>query len=177
MSIQIIPKPEERKPILPEVLFYLSLAVLIAAVASYFVLSSLLQKTEKNIQTIDQEMAALDSSPDRHLETKLFDYQKKINDFSRLLNGYKYSSQIFPLIESLAHPKVSFSNFSAEIQKGTVHVSGSADSFQTVQQQLIIFRNSQFIKDVTLSGVSLGEKGKIPFVFDLGIDPGVFTKK
>ena len=177
MPIQIIPRPEERKPVLPEVLFYFSLALVVIAAASYFILANMLQKTGSSILAIDKEMAELDSSPVRQLEVKIMEYQKKINDFSRLIGGYKYSSQIFPFIEGLSHPDLSFSDFNASIDSNTVSVSGTAQSFQTVAQQLMIFRNDKLIKDVALTEVSLGEKGGIPFAFDLVLAPGVFIKK
>lgn len=176
MPIEIIPKQEEKKPLLPEILFYFSLILVISAVASYFVLNNLSTKTESDVTNLNQQIKALSNSPEGKLESKLQAEQRKINDFSSLVNGYRYSSQIFPFIESLAHPQVTFSDFSADIEDGTLELSGTADSFQTVAQQLMIFQQSKLVKSAEVSDVSLGTAGQIPFTFDLVLNPAVFSK-
>lgn len=177
MAIQLVPRPEEKKPFWVDILFYLSLILVIAAASSYFVLNSLQEKTEKKIQSLNEELVKASASPEAALEKEVLDYQKKIDDFSVLLGSYRYSSQIFPFIESITHPKVSFSSFSAVIDENSIQVSGVADSFRTLGQQLIIFKNEKLIKEVELSGISLAKEDKVSFSFSLILDPIIFTRQ
>lgn len=174
MPVQLIPKQEEKEPILPNVLLYLSIIILIVAISSYFVLKNFLQKTENNIQSVKNQITQLNSSPQNNLKEEVLNDQKKINDFASLLNSQKYTSQVFPFIEKLTLPNVTFSSFDLKVSKNEVSVSGFADSFQTLGQQLLAFQNDPLVKSVALSGVSLGTKSGVPFTFDLILDPKVF---
>ncbi len=176
MVIQIIPKQQERSLSLANILLYFSLILLITVAASYFILNNFWQKTEKDIESLDKELAAADASPEAALEKVVLNYQKKINDFASLLASRKYSSQIFPLIESITHPKVAFSDFSLEISRGGITLSGITDSFQTLDQQLVIFKNEKLIKEANLSSISFKSDGRVSFNFDLVFDPKIFIK-
>jgi len=177
MVIQIIPKQPQKKSLsLANILLYLSLVLLLIVSASYFILNNFQQKTEKDIQLLDENLAAADASPEAALAKEVLNYQQKINDFSSLLASHKYNSQVFPLIESLTHPKVAFSSFSLDTEKQTIALSGVTDSFQTLDQQLTIFKNEKLIKKVELSNISFGEGGKVSFDFKLILDPQVFIK-
>lgn len=176
MVIQIIPKQEEKSSSLKNILFYFSLILLLAVAASYFVLNNSQKKAEKDIQLLDQELAAAAASPEAALEKEVLDYQKKINDFSSLLALHQYSSQIFPFIESITHPKVAFSDFSLEINKGSITLSGITDSFLTLDQQLTILKNEKLVKEVNLSDIAFEKDGRISFNFGLILDSQIFVK-
>jgi hypothetical protein len=174
MPIQIIPKAEEKKPISQRILLYVAGLVFFVAVASFFIISGLLSKAEKNMASIMQENAALDASPESALEKEMLGYKKKIDYFAGLLDNHDYVSHIFPLIEKLAHPKVSFSSLEADMSTSSVViVSGVGESFKAIQQQFMLFRNEALIKDARMSGVLFGAAGKIPFIFTLTLDSSV----
>jgi hypothetical protein len=177
MVIQLIPRQREGSAVFVNILFYFSLILLIASIASYFILDNLQQKTVKTIESLDAELAIADASPEAATKKIIQDYEKKINDFSFLLAAHKYNSQVFPLIESLTHPKVVFSNFSQDSDKRTIVLSGVTDSFQTLGQQLFIFKNGEFIEEVKLSNIAFKEDGRISFGFDLVLDPKIFIKQ
>lgn len=174
MPIQIIPKAKEKEAVFPNVVFYLSLTVFLIVVAGYFVINNMNKKTENEIQQIDQETAQLDASPQASLEKSILDYQKRINDLAGIMKNREYTSQIFPFIEQLAHPNVSFSSFGLA-PDGVVTLVGTGDSFQTVEQQLMIFENEKRIDSVELSNVSQGDKG-VSFTFNLTLNPSVFSQ-
>jgi hypothetical protein len=176
MPIQIIPKPREKKSLLPDLLFYFSIIIFLASISSYFILNNMIGKTAAKIQEIDSAAAALSASSLSSLETEIFALQKKINTFGQIFNNRRYISQVFPFIEKLAHPDVIFLNFTVDITKNSVKFSGIADSFQAVEQQSEIFKKESMITSLKLSGVSLGTEGKIPFDFELILNPKVFAK-
>ncbi|MFH1894359.1 MAG: hypothetical protein ABH813_00415 [Patescibacteria group bacterium] len=174
MVIQIIPKRQEKLSVLANILLCFSLVLLAAVSASYFILNNSQQKTEKEIQLLDEKLALASASPEASLEKEVLNYQKKINDFSSLLASHKYSSQIFPLIESATHPKITFSKFSLEVNGQNIALSGTTDSFQTLGQQLIIFKNEKLIKEAKVSNIAFEKDGKISFNFDLILAPQIF---
>ena len=176
MPIQIIPKPAEKGPLWVDILFYFSLFLLILTIAVYFILNNMQQKINKEIFSLDAELNRIDASSEVMLEKEVLAQQAKITDFSNLTSNYLYILPIFDFIGKLTHPKIVFSIFSVSANANMVQVSGLADSFQTVGQQLLIFKNEKLIKQTELSNVSIGEKGKIPFNFTLLLDPGVFKK-
>ncbi|MFH1401513.1 MAG: hypothetical protein ABIG40_00945 [Parcubacteria group bacterium] len=177
MVIQIIPKQQDKSLSLEKILLYFSLILLAVILAGYFILNNFQQKTEKDIQLLDEKLAAADASPEAVLEKEVLSYQKKIDDFSSLLASHKYNSQIFPLIESITHPKVVFSDFSLEAGKSSVVLSGITDSFLSLDQQLTIFKNEKLIKEVRVSNISFEEDGRISFNFDFVLDPQIFIIK
>jgi hypothetical protein len=174
MVIQIIPKQRDRSLSLVNILLYFSLVLLVAAAASYFILNYFQQKTEKDIQLLDEKLAAADASPEAVLAKEVLDYQKKIDDFSSLLASHTNSSSTFSLIESITHPKVFFSDFLLEINKKSITLSGKTDSFQTLDQQLSIFKNDKIIKEVNISNIVFEKDGRISFGFNLILDPQIF---
>ena len=176
MVIQIIPKQQEKSLSLENILFYFSVVLLLVVLASYFILNNFLQKTEKDIQLLDEKLAASSASPEAALEREVLNYQKKINDFSSLLASHKYSSQVFFLIESVTHPKVTFSSFALNVGGQSIALPGVTDSFQTLDQQLFILKNEKLIKNVELSGISFAKDGKISFDLNLVLDPQIFVK-
>ncbi len=176
MVFQIIPKQQERSSSLANILLYFSLVLVLVILAGYFILNNFQQRAEKDIQLLDKNLAAASASPEAALEKEILNYQKKINDFSSLLASHTYSSQIFPLIESITHPKVAFSNFSLEASKASVTLSGITDSFQTLDQQLAIFKKEKLVKEVKISDIAFEKDGKISFSFGLVMDPQIFTK-
>jgi hypothetical protein len=177
MAIDIVPKPAEKKSIRGELLFYGSIILVIAAAAAYFVISNSLKNKEKTIESLGQELERLDSLPEAALEEKILAQQEKISDFANLVNGYRHTSNIFNFIENIIHPKILFTNFSVDSVRNIVQVTGSADNFQSLGQQLIIFKRADLVKEVTLSNIAIGNKERILFAFNLLIDPRVFAKQ
>lgn len=176
MVIQIIPKQQEKSFSILNVLFYLSLVLLFASMIAYFVLFYFLKNTEEKISSLDEQIAAAAASPEAAVSQELILYQGKINNFSSLMSAHKYSSQVFPLIESLVHPKVSFSSFSFDMETRIVTVSGKTDNFLTLGQQTDILKGEKLIQNVELSDISFDEDGKVSFAFELVLDPQVFIK-
>jgi hypothetical protein len=133
-------------------------------------------KTEKTIESIEAQAAQLENSEEAALEKEVLTNQKKIKQFNFLINDYEYSSNAFGFLENLTHPKVYFSSFSLNIESGEMSLSGMADGFESLNQQLEIFQQEPKITTVTLSNVGFSEDSDISFSFVLKLDPTVFQK-
>lgn len=170
MAIQI--SQTEKTPSWVNILFYFSLVLLLVAVSSYFILDSLQKKTDTTIKELDSQLVVKKTQAEINLEN----YEKKINDFSRLINGYIYNSGFFNFIEKDTHPNVWFTKIDVTSAEKKVQLKGIADSFQTIGQQLIIFKKDNLIQKVELSDIAFGKGGEIGFNFNLILDPKVFQK-
>jgi len=173
MAIEIIPKKTEAKLPAVNILFYLSLILLIIFALSYFVLGYFQKKSAKTLQNIEDIISQKETSV-KALKEKIFGYQEKIEVVASLLTSHQLSRNFFTRLEDLSCPKVFFSNLDLDVGKYQVSLSGQTESFEALGQQLLIFKKGEFIKDVNLTKVSIGKEGEIEFSIELSFDPQMF---
>ena len=174
MAIEIIPKKIEAKLPAVNILFYLSLILLIIFVLSYFVLGYFQKKSARTLQNIQDLISQKETSEAKALKKKIFGYQEKIEAVASLLASHQLSRDFFTRLEDLSYPKVFFSELDLDVGKSQASLSGQTESFEALGQQLLIFRKGEFIKDVNLTKVSIGREGKIEFIIELSFDPKMF---
>jgi hypothetical protein len=176
MSIQIIPRSEEREPFWLNFLFYLSLFLVALAAASYFIFGSLGKKAETKYGDLVLQLAKASTPEEVASENYLFEAKRKIDNFSLLLDNKRYSSQSFAFLEGVTHPKVSFSVFGLDVLSGKISLSGKTDNFQTLAQQVAVLKSQKTVSDLELSGLSLGKDGEILFSLNFILDQKIFKK-
>jgi len=175
--VELIPK--KREVTLPRgmtVLFYASWVIFIFVLVAFGILSLLIKKAEDNLQetkaTIEKER-----SPERiQLEAELKEYEKKIKDFSQLVASHFDTRKFFAELEKNTHPNVWFSEISLDFEKFTVKLSGKAESFTALGQQLSILEQAQFFKNVNLSDLSLSKEGEVKFSLDFSFGQELFQQ-
>jgi len=172
--IEIIPKPAQKLPLWQNILFYFSIAVLIASFLSYFVLDNFIKNSQKILQELGETLAREKTGSQLLLEEEVFNYQKKIADFSQLLQSHLFTSKTLGLLERNSHPKIWFSQYNLDSTKGILALSGEAEDFSVLGQQLLIFKKEPFIKGLDLSTISIGRKGRVDFTLNLSLDPHLF---
>lgn len=167
--VEIIPKQIEKRPLWQEIIFYLSLLILIVVAASYIVLGNTLKNTYEELGKAKEDLTTAKnrSVEDLGLEKKIINYQKKINDFSKLITNYKQTSIFFDFIQNNTRPGVWFSKFILNSENSKATLSGGAENFQVVGQQLLIFKKNPLVKNINLSNISLAKKEGVEFTFDL----------
>ena len=175
MAIEIIPK-EEIKPVpWQRILFYFFIFLLLISIAGYFALDYyFLKKAQQELQTLEMKIAEAKTPQQIALEKEILDYQEKIEDFASLFLAHKKSSNFFNFLEKITHPKIFFSELNLNTTGSQVNLSGQAESFQVLGEQLLIFRNTKSIQNVNLSEVKIGKEGEIGFTFNLSLNPGLF---
>ena len=175
MAIEIIPKKIETKlPTLLNILFYFALILLIISLLSLLALFLFQKNSKKILQNIEEKIAEKGTPEERALEGKIILYQKKINDFSDLLNSHQANLKFFTSFEGLTHPKIFFSKVDLKISEGKVILSGTAENFEVLGQQFLIFKKENFIKNINLTKISIGEEGEIDFSLELTFEPEKF---
>jgi hypothetical protein len=171
MAIEIIPKPKKRFS-WATILFAICIVLLLGLAGTYYYFYQSSDKISQNIR--DRENALIKTSSEKALEKKIILYEAKINTFAKLLSAHKKPLNIFNFLEEVCHPDVWLSDFELSSTKGMVIVSGKAKSFIALGQQLLIFKEVEYLKNVNLSEISIGEEGGVDFTLQLTFEPQVF---
>jgi len=175
--VEIIPKPIKRIPLWQNILFYFSITILIASVAIYFILGNFLKKSSAELANLENEVSKGKTVDEQNLENRILGYQKKIEDFSRLIKNYQQASSILNFIQESAHPKVWFSLVDFDINENSAAIEGKVDNFQILGQQFLIFKTNPLVKKINLSNVLIGKDGVIEFSLKFLLDPQLFISQ
>ncbi len=175
MEEQIIPKPIAKTPLIINILFYISILALILAPISYFYLLNLEKKTQEDLSMLEVILTEEKIDREEELEREIFGYQNRIKDFSDLLDTHQTFYGLFDFLEKNCHPKVWFSSFNLEAESHELTLVGEAENFQSVEQQLFIFKDCvEEISNVELSEITIQEEGAIGFALSLSLKSGLF---
>lgn len=174
MAIEIIPRKAAPLPLWLKILFYILITLLLAAASSYFILGHFQKKSLTALQNLEEEIRKEKTPQKIALEKEILSYQQKINDFASILDRHPIASKFFSFLEKTSHPRIWFSKTSLSPGESLVIVSGRAETFPALGQQLQILKKEALVKNVTLSKISLGKKGEIEFTLTLSFDPKFF---
>ena len=176
MAIEIIPKPAQKAPPLQNILFYFAIGLLLLSIGAYFVLGYFVKKSELTLQDLEETLAREKTEEEAVLEEEVFGYERKVEDFSALIGQHTYASGFFNFFESPCHPKVWFSKINLDTTNHRLIVSGKADTFLILDQQLLIFQQEELIEETILIKLSVGNEGLVNFTFDLTFNPMIVKK-
>lgn len=171
MAIEIIPKPKIKKTSSLGIFLYVFGLIFLAFLISYFVLDFYQKKSAEELSDVEK---TLEKSPsEKNLEDGIFSYQKKIEDIELLVNGHRFTANLFGNLEKNVLPKVWLSKFKSDLTAGTIDILGATDNFEILGQQVLIFEKQEFVKNVNLSKIFIGKDGKVNFdlrlIFNLKI--------
>lgn len=172
MAIEITPKIKIEIPTWVTVLLVFCTIVLVSLLVSYFYF-------QKRIEDINK---ALVETPDEKIlhqkinarKQELLLYKEKIDGLSELLSGHQNVANVFELLERRCLPNVWFSDFEFVSKTGKLTITGQADSFIAVGQQILMLKKEPFLKNLKLSEISLSEAGKVNFALLLTFDSRIF---
>jgi len=175
--MEIIPKPSKKPSFWLNILFYCSISLFLILIAFYFVLGHLSKNLEMEVQSLERTLALGKTPLEIALEQEVFASQRKINDFSRLVEGRVSATNFFDFLEGICHPKVWFSKINLEPGIAQAKVSGRAESFSVLSQQLLIFKEERLIKKTDLDQIKISKEGGVDFEIELFLSPSVFKFK
>lgn len=172
--VQIIPKLIEKIPSWQKKLFYFSIFLFLGLLLGYFILTSLEKKSENTLSNLEETLGKGKTPEMSSLEEEILNDQKKIKDFSPLLEKHLIPSKIFEFFERNTQPQVFFSEINLNSLNSTASLSGECDSFLTLGQQLAIFEKEPLIEKVNINEVSITKTGEIDFSLDFSFNPKIF---
>jgi len=175
--VEIIPKQIRKTPLWQDILFYSSLIILILSVVIYFMLGNFLKNSSQTRDLLKNEAERKKTEEEQKLEDMVIGYQRKIEEFSKLIENYQQTSNIFDFLQKFSHPKVWFSKLEVSRGENQLLLGGSTENFEVLGQQFLIFKNNPLIKNISLANISITKDGKIEFNLRLRLDPQLFTPK
>ncbi len=170
--MEIIPKKAVPLSHWVNILFYFSLVLLVFCIAGFFILSSSIKKSQKSLTDLENVFTSAKTPERIYLEEEVLKYQKKTEDFSKIVREHLETSKVFDLLQKDCHPKVWFSQFNLDSKGNQIGLSGETQSFESLGQQLLIFQGEDFIESVNLEKVSISKEGKIGFSLSLSLTSG-----
>ena len=172
--MEIIPKKTPQIPQWLNYSFYLSLLLLIIVIIAIFVLNSSINNSRKVLTELDNAIKAERTQERIVLEAEVQTYVKKIGDFSGIVDQHLNNSKVFLFLQNNCHPQVWFSQLSLDSRESKVSLSGSTRSFESLGQQILIFKEKEVVENVNLEKVSINKDGGIDFGLSLSLNPNIF---
>jgi Tfp pilus assembly protein PilN len=171
--MELIPKQTLRIPKWLDILFYVSLVLLLVSFIGYLVLGQLIKSSQNNLDQLNLSLKQ-GTAQNQELEKSILNYQKKIKDFSSIISNRSSIGSFFELFQGKIHPKVWFNELSLDPLNYKASLNGQTQSFESLGQQMLIFRGDKMIQEVELKGVLVNEKGGIDFSLSLTFEPQAF---
>lgn len=175
MVIQIVPKEKIRISTFTLIggIVCFFLAAFLASAYFYFDLN--ISKMNERIQQKQVQLGPIEKTI-REKEKELVPIKEKIDNFGVLIGQHQTSFDLYGFLEKNSLPRVWFYEFNFDSEQKTVSVSGQADSFITLEQQVNIFKKNQesFLESVKLSNVEITEEGVINFEMEFIFKTEVF---
>ena len=150
--------------------FVPSVVVLIAVAVLYFGVvfwAGQLETEVQNIEVQKTEILALSRADDVE---KLKSFARKVRALNQIVRDHNMPSKLFDSFEKSIHGNVIITSFSLNVASGKLDVAGITPSFETLGEQVVIWRNSTTYADsVVLGGFNRSSEGQVNFSATLNI--------
>ncbi len=168
--VQVIPRVSEKnKTRLNVILPWFSLILVVLVVLGVFFFSAKITSSNNRLNELDEQLSEAKSQEEAQIEKKLMGYKKKVNNVVNILRARKKSSDFYSFLEELVHPDVYFTGISLGLEEGMADLTGIAKDFKSLGQQILVFKDSDYIFDARAEAVSLDEEGGIGFTMRITI--------
>ena len=172
--VNLIARPIKKISKTQKIVLYSLVSLVFISIILYFFFSSLTKSAQNTLNDIKEQATEQRTPKMINLEESLQSYKVSIDEFSQYLNNHILITKFFDLLEKDSHPHLHFTQMNLSVSSESVSLSGVADSFLTLGQQLTIFKNDPMIKSVSLSSVSLSDEGTIMFSLKISLDANLF---
>lgn len=166
--------PKINKGLIVDVVFYISISLLISAVLCYFIFSIKISNQKKAISKIDIDMLSIGTDLQKQKESAIFNFRKKIDDYSGLLQNHRSTVNILNILDQNTMPEVWFNRFSMSEKDKSVVLSGEADSMEVLSQQMKVLESNQYVSKINVLSSSIGDSGRVVFNLSMVLDSKIF---
>ena len=163
----IIPKQKIRYPLWFRALSSASVAFFLISIVSFFGLIYLQGHEHNRAENLQTLLSQGKLPQEVELEEQIFAVKERIEDFTKVVRTRRDLRPFLAFFEENTHPGIYFSQFNLEAVNRTVSITGSAESFQALEQQIQIFKEHEDIGVMVLSSIGFGEEGQVSFGFEL----------
>ncbi|MFW6282977.1 MAG: PilN domain-containing protein [Minisyncoccales bacterium] len=176
MAIEIETKGNSKSSPFINILFYLSIILLIGAAGSFFTLNHLKDKTKEDIKNTEKEIKKITEGEMENLENKIKLIEAKTSNFAKIVKSKKTASDVIPFLEEICHPKVYFSSVTTE-EENKIIIDGVAESYKDLEQQLVILRDEEKVNNFSLEKIENEKEGGINFNINIYASSDLFYEK
>ena len=180
-EISLIPKDYRKRGIKIKTALFSSAGILviiliIISILIYGGLTLYKFSLNKQITEIKKQAQGLDQKRDIKFEGSVISLEKTIDNLKTLFDNHIYWSNVFPKIESLAIPEVTFSEFNGRIEGNSVKIiiSGATNNYSDLAKQMVSFSNDPMVSKVDVSGLRIIGK-KIGFELTLSLSRKILS--
>ncbi len=174
--IKIIPKPKAKITGWLNILYWLSIILLIVSVVGFFFVKKQISSLEEKSEEVSRQINEVAEEEERNLEKELFAVSRKIKNFLELFEKYKSTTEFFNFLKSSSHPKIRFLTLNLNSENYTVNLEGEAENFQVLGEQFLVLNENENVKDLRLSNTSLNREGKVRFNLSFVLSEELFVK-
>lgn len=174
MAIELSSTEQEQPSWIIKIILWLSILVLAVVLAIYAYFYFIVSRQQvKAINSYTEAIARQKDNKSGFSENDLRKIEKEISDYKILMQGRAKITKLFPVFEQWVHPQVYFTNFALDSVNRTVTLSGIAQSFQPLIQQVAILKKQPLLERYEISNIAMGETGGVSFSLLLVVKPEV----
>jgi len=170
--VEIIPKETAKLPGWLNNLLFAFLIILLLSIFSYFILNSFVRRASDALHGLTTNLNELRSKERSAAEKEVLKYNNKIGYFSKLIDSHLETAKLFGLIERSTHPQVWFVKFNLNAVGDKALFSGKTRNFANLGQQIMIFKQAEWVSGAELQKVSISKEGNVDFELSVLIKPG-----
>lgn len=148
--------------------------ILILALAVYGALAFYEGTLRGESRDIQASIENLNKHRNADKENVVLEFDAKLTRLSSILDNHIYSSRLFVFIESIAHPKTQFINFSFASSEGKLALNGVTASYETFGEQIVALEQSEKVRDLVILDVRLQKTGQVEFAIAFKADESVY---
>jgi septal ring factor EnvC (AmiA/AmiB activator) len=123
---------------------------------------------------IDNDIAALSAEIPKDEQAEFLQFQYQLINLRNLLRDHIMSTRVMPLIEANTNQGIYYSDFRLEVESGQIRITGIAQSFDRLAEQLEAYSRMQGVLRYQIGNSSLSEGNRVDFNVTLFLDPQVF---
>ncbi len=143
----IIPKPRAETPKWVNITFFVCLGIWVVLAGCFIFFKLQTSSWQEKKANLESQIAGLDTKENKDLEEKVAVVAKKIKNFSLVFKEHRNNFRFFDFLRSNCHPNVRFANLNLTAGKGNVILEGQTDTYQSLSQQIAIFKKNSQVSD------------------------------
>lgn len=124
----------------------------------------------EQVNLVVNQIQEINNQRDTELENSLIELDQGIKKISKVLQERIYPLNILIILEELALPDVSFSDFNSDLVQAKIDFKVEAKNYQKLAEQMVVFEKDSRIEKVDFSGINLGETGRASASFAIDLD-------
>mgnify|MGYP001095605716 CR=1 FL=1 len=161
----------ERKEWWQEIVFYFILSALLSVIFCYLIFLTKNYFLQKRIQETVKALETVGTPQQQEYEQVVLTYQKRFNEFNKLISNHRFSYRVFLLTEKLTWPNAWFYNFVFDRKNRKIQLTGETTDLDATARQVFYFERDKEIESVGNLTARLDQNNKFQITFNFIFKP------